>query len=116
MMYLITKLGLTNYMHIMQGACMVHVGVKKFCVIKSNVKEANKSQTNHKMFTGLYIIALLSNWQHVTSFKHSPHKTIHYGRNNWSVLVVDAIKLKLPYKDLSYLVSPLWPCLTLWPY
>ena len=41
---------------------MVHVGVKLICVIKSTVKEANKSQTNHKMFTDLYIIALLSNW------------------------------------------------------
>ena len=53
MIYLITKLGLTNYMH---------VGVKLFCVIKPTVKEANKSLTNHKMFTDLYIIALLSNW------------------------------------------------------
>ena len=41
---------------------MVQVGVNLFCVIKSTVKEANKSQTNHKMFTDLYIIALLSNW------------------------------------------------------
>ena len=41
---------------------MVHVGVKLFCVIKSTVKEANKSQLNHKMFTDQYIIALLSNW------------------------------------------------------
>ena len=41
---------------------MVHVGVKLFCVIKSTVKEANKSQTNHTMFTDLYIIALLTNW------------------------------------------------------
>ena len=30
--------------------------------------------------------------------------------------MVDAIKLKLPYQDLSYLVSPLWPCLTLRPH
>ena len=30
--------------------------------------------------------------------------------------MVDAIKLKLPYKDLSYLVSLLWPCLTLRPH
>ena len=41
---------------------MAHVGVKLFCVIKSTVKEANKAQKNHKIFTGLYIIALLSNW------------------------------------------------------
>ena len=75
--------------------CMVHVGLKLFCVIKSTVKEANKSQTSHKIVIDLYIIALLSNWYHVTSFKQSPHKTIHYGRNNLSVLVVDAIKLKL---------------------
>ena len=41
---------------------MMHVGVNLFCVIKSTLKEVNKSQQNHKMFTDLYIIALLSNW------------------------------------------------------
>ena len=39
-----------------------HIGVNSFCVIKSTVKEVNKSQQNHKMFADLYIIALLSNW------------------------------------------------------
>ena len=41
---------------------MMHVGVNLFYVIKSTVKEFNKSQQNHNMFTDLYIIALLSNW------------------------------------------------------
>ena len=41
---------------------MMNVGVNLFCVIKSTVKEVNKSQQNHKMFADLYIIALLSNW------------------------------------------------------
>ena len=57
MMYLITKLGLTNYMHIMHGASWSQI----VCVKKSTVKEANKSQ-NHKMLTDLYIITLLSDW------------------------------------------------------
>ena len=51
---------MTNYMHIMQGAWCTLESI--FCVTKSNVKEVNKSQQNHKMFTDLYIIALLSNW------------------------------------------------------
>ena len=49
------------------------------------------------------------------SIQNNPYHGFH-DRNNSSVLMVDAGKLILSYKHLSYLVSHLWPCLTLWPH
>ena len=50
-----------TWLHIIKTILDV-IGINLFCVIKSTVHEASKSQINDKMFTDLYILALLSNW------------------------------------------------------